>query len=68
MDVSLIGDVLLKKASDTGLDLIPMLVASIVLFGAMPQSTGKALLPSHPDAPAAASPFELRPPLRGPPA
>jgi hypothetical protein len=68
MDVSVFGDALLKKATDTTLDLIPLLVASVVLFGAMLQTSSKALLPSRRDIPVPDSPFELRPPLRGPPA
>ena len=68
MDVSLVGSVVVKKATDMGLGLTPLLVASIVLFGALFQFSATILIPSDLDVPAPDGPFELRPPLRGPPA
>jgi len=67
IDVSLIGEALLKKSTG-GIDLLPMLVASFILLGTLllgarnlpprPRSTVRVPIP----------PFKLRPPLRGPPA
>lgn len=65
MDVSLVGNALVKKLIP-GFDLTPMLLTSILLFGALVQMC-RDMPGWREDAPASATAFDLRPPLRGPP-
>jgi len=66
LDVSLVGNVIVKHDT-AGVDLLPALVAAIVLLGLLQAIAVRLPLARHP-VPAPTSIFELRPPTRGPPA
>src|SRR5690348_14830717 len=62
VDVSLIGEALLKKSTG-GIDLLPLLVASFILLGAMLLGSRNPPPRSRSTVRVPVSPFELRPPL-----
>jgi len=66
LDISLVASVVVKHAS-AGIDLLPALVAAIVLFGLLKTTAIRAPVARR-IGPTLTPTFELRPPPRGPPA
>jgi hypothetical protein len=66
LDVSLVANVVVKLAA-AGVDLLPAIIAAIVLFGLLQTAVIRAPV-ARSAGPALTPTFELRPPPRGPPA
>ena len=66
LDVSLVGNVIVKHDT-AGVDLLPALVAAIVLLGLLQTIAVRLPIARH-SGTTPTSIFELRPPTRGPPA